>query len=115
MANETMTKNGKGVGLAQYIDQQIAERVQIIRDAQGQIALMDEQIQAMKEELRELIEQKGSNWTDSVGYARLMSDGTRTSYSTKSLDELILKEPLRYGWLHDFRKETTIRGGVQVK
>jgi hypothetical protein len=31
------------------------------------------------------------------------------------LDGLILGEPLQYGWLRDFRKESTIRSGVQIK
>ncbi len=29
-------------------------------------------------------------------------------YDTQALDELILKEPLRYAWLADFRKEVEI-------
>jgi hypothetical protein len=115
MAGEMVAKTGKVLGLAQYIDQQIAERVQIVRDAQSQIALLDEQIQIMKTELRELLEQKGENWTDADGYARLVAEGTRTNYNTKGLDELILSEPLRYGWLNDFRKQSAVRGGVQIK
>ena len=115
MANEMIAKNGKGIGLAEFIDQQIAERVQIVRDAQGQIALLEEQIQIMKDELRQLLEQKGSGWTDSAGYARLVAESVRTSYSTKALDDLILTEPLRYAWLQEFRKESMVRGGVQVK
>ena len=115
MASEMVAKNGRSLGLAEYIDQQIAERVQIVRDAQGQIALLDDQIQILKAELRELLEQKGSNWTDSAGYARLVAESTRLSYDTKALDELILKDPLRYAWMKDFRKESTVRGGVQIK
>jgi hypothetical protein len=115
MANEIVAKSGKVLGLAQFIDQQIADRVQIVRDAQEQIALLDEQIRLMKDELRELLEQKGEGWSDSAGYARLVSEGTRTAYDTKALDELIINEPLRYGWLADFRKESSIRGGVQIK
>jgi hypothetical protein len=103
------------LGLSEFIDQQIAERVQIVRDAQSQIALLDEQIQILKQELRELLEQKGSNWTDSVGYARLVSESVRLTYNTKELDELILNDPLRYAWLKDYRKESTVRGGVQIK
>jgi len=115
LATNMIAKTVKGVGLAEFIDQQIADRVQIVRDAQGQIALLEEQIKLMKDELRELLEQKGSGWTDSAGYARLVAEGTRLSYDTKSLDDLILNEPLRYGWLRDFRKQSTIRGGVQIK
>ena len=115
MANEVTVKNGKGIGLTEFIDQQIAERVQIVRDAQGQIALLDEQIQIMKNELHELLEQKGSGWSDSAGYARLVSESVRTSYDTKELDQLILNEPMRYAWLQEYRKESTVRGGVQIK
>ncbi|MEO8607055.1 MAG: hypothetical protein ABI690_04205 [Chloroflexota bacterium] len=115
MANESVAKSGKGVGLAEYIDQQIADRIQIVRDAQEQISLLDEQIQLLKTELRELLEQKGSNWSDTQGYARLTAEGTRTSYDTRALDGLILNEPLQYGWLKDFRKESTVRSGVQIK
>jgi hypothetical protein len=115
VANETVAKTGKGVGLEQFINQQIADRVQTVRDAQEQIALLDEQIQILKTELRELLEQKGSNWSDADGYARLITEGTRTNYDTRALDQLILSEPLQYGWLRDFRKESTVRGGVQIK
>jgi hypothetical protein len=115
MANEVVAKNNKGVGLAEFIDQQIAERVQIVRDAQAQTALLDEQIQVLKEELRELLEQKGSGWNDSAGYARLVSEGVRTSYNTKELDDLILSDPLHYAWLKDYRKESNVRAGIQVK
>ncbi len=115
VANEIATKKSKGAGVAEFIDQQIADRVQTVRDAQEQIALLDEQIQILKTELRELLEQKGSNWSDADGYARLIAEGTRTSYDTRALDELILNEPLQYGWLRDFRKESNVRGGVQVK
>ena len=45
----------------------------------------------------------------------LISEGIRTSYETKALDELIIKDPLHYGWLKDYRKESAVRGGVQVK
>jgi hypothetical protein len=115
VANETVTKTGKGVGLTEFIDQQIADRVQTVRDAQEQIALLDEQIQLLKTELRELLEQKGSNWSDADGYARLIAESVRTNYDTRALDQLILSEPLQYGWLRDFRKESNVRGGVQVK
>ena len=115
VANETVTKKGKGAGVAEFIDQQIADRVQTVRDAQEQIALLDEQIQILKTELRELLEQKGSNWSDADGYARLVAEGTRTNYDTRALDGLILNEPLQYGWLRDFRKEFAVRGGVQIK
>jgi hypothetical protein len=97
------------------LDQQIAEQVDLVRGIQERIATLDDKIQAAKEELRRLLEQKGSNWSDAEGYARIISDGIRTSYETKSLDELIIKDPLHYGWLKDYRKESPVRGGVLVK
>src|SRR5688500_7784365 len=115
MANNMVEKTNKGLGLAEFIDQQIADRVQIVRDAQAQIGLLDDQIKLMKDELRELLDQKGSGWTDSVAYVCLVAEVTRTAYVIKALDELILKEPLRYGWLGDFRKESTVRRGIQIK
>lgn len=115
MANESIAKTNKSTGVAEFIDQQIAERVQTVRDAQEQIGILDEQIQILKQELRELLEQKGSNWTDANGYARLIGESSRTSYDTRALDDLILSEPLQYGWLRDFRKESTVRSGIQIK
>ncbi len=50
-----------------------------------------------------------------MGYARLTSEGVRTIYDTKALDELIIKDPLHYGWLKDYRNESTVRSTVQVK
>lgn len=101
--------------LSEFIDQQIADRVQIIRDARKQMDLLETQVDTLQNELRELIEQKGSGWKDSAGYARLIVEGERIAYDTQALDELILKEPLRYGWLADFRKRATLRGSVQIK
>jgi hypothetical protein len=115
VANESVAKTNKSTGVAEFIDQQIADRVQTVRDAQEQIGILDDQIHILKQELRELLEQKGSNWSDEDGYARLIAESTRTSYDTRALDDLILSEPLQYGWLRDFRKESTIRSGIQVK
>lgn len=101
--------------MAAYIDQQIAERVEEIRDSQVQMGTLSERVDRLKAELLALLEQKGSNWSDSVGYARLVAEGVRRTYDTKSLDQLIISDPLRYGWLTDYRKESVVRGGVQVK
>lgn len=101
--------------VVEELDQQIAERVDLVRGIQERVAALQDKITAAKEELRDLLSQKGSNWSDGEGYARIMSDGIRTSYDTKALDELIIKQPLQYGWLKDYRKESTVRGGLQVK
>jgi len=99
----------------EFFDQQIAERVDLIRSIQERIGALNEKIQAAKEELSDLLIEKGSNWSDDEGYARLVADSVRRSYDTKALDELIINDPLRHGWLKDYRKETPVRGGIQVK
>lgn len=101
--------------LAEFIDTQIEDRVQLIRDAQQNMEVLQYQIELMKIEIGELLQQKGAGWSDAAGYARITSEKISHTYDTRALDELILKEPLRYGWLGDFRKMATIRGGVQVK
>lgn len=58
---------------------------------------------------------RGANWSDDEGYARLMSEGHRFSYDIETLDKLLISDPLRYGCLKDFRRETTIHERVQVK
>jgi hypothetical protein len=93
MQREVVIREPAGMDVAEDLDQKIAERV----------------------ELRDLLERKGSNWSDGEGYARIIADSMRLSYQTKALDELIIKDPLHYGWLKDYRKESPVRGGVQVK
>ncbi len=101
--------------LAEFIDQQIADRVEIVRDAQRQIDVLHGQIELLKKELHELIMQKGEGWSDSAGYARVVAEAVEADYDTKALDELILNEPVRYGWLGDFRKREHVRPAVNVK
>lgn len=101
--------------LAEFIDQQIADRVELVRAAQRQADLLNGQLELLKGELYELIMQKGEGWSDSAGYARVVAEGVEATYDTKALDELILKEPVRYGWLGDFRKREHVRPAVKVK
>lgn len=101
--------------IEETIDQQIAERVDYIRGMQERVMALEEKVQLAKEELRELLAERGANWSDDEGYARLVSEGIRRTYDQKALDELIINDPLRYGWLKDYRKESVVRGGVQVK
>lgn len=115
MQRQVVIRDQDGANLADDLDQQIAERVDLVRGIQERIGTLQDKIQGAKTELRELLEQKGSNWSDTEGYARITSDGLRVSYETKALDELIIKDPLRYGWLKDYRKEATVRGGIQIK
>jgi hypothetical protein len=97
------------------LDERIAELVDIVRINQQRIARLEDRIAAVKEELRALLEQRGENWSDAEGYARLVNDGVRYYYDKQALDHLIITDPLRYGWLKDYRRETVVQGGVQVK
>ena len=110
-----MSYNPTQSNIGELLDQEIAERVDYVRGLQVRIGALSDKIQQAKDELRELLEQRGENWADAEGYARLTSEGIRRSYDSKALDELIITEPLRYGWLKDYRKESPVRGGVQVK
>ena len=97
------------------LDNRIAELVSCLRDQREQIAALSAESDTAKEELRQLLEMRGENWSDEDGYARLVPESARTTYETKSLDALILRDPLQYGWLKDYRKISTIRSTVQVK
>ena len=108
-------KNGTATTAIASVDEEISQLVAAVRDIQANMAGMEEKVKTAKERLRMLLTQKGENWSDDSGYARLMSDSVRTSYDTKSLDQLIITDPLRHGWLKEYRKEFTVRGGVQVK
>ncbi|HLV36585.1 MAG TPA: hypothetical protein VKY59_15790 [Spirillospora sp.] len=115
MVQDAINERSRTVSTEETLDQQIAERVDMVRGMQERISALEERIEIIKEELRELLEQKGSSWSDDEGYARLVSEGIRRSYDQKALDELIINDPLRYGWLKDYRKESIVRGGVQIK
>jgi hypothetical protein len=97
------------------IDARISELVESVRAHRERIATLEARNDAAKAELRHLLEMRGENWSDDEGYARLVPDGTRTAYETKALDDLIIRDPLQYGWLKDYRKQSVIRSSVQVK
>ncbi len=97
------------------IDDRIAELVDTVRAHRERIATLEAKNDAAKEELRRLLELRGDNWSDDEGYARLIPESTRASYELKALDQLIVREPLHYGWLKDYRKQSTIRSSVSVK
>ncbi|MBZ0286828.1 MAG: hypothetical protein K8I30_04380 [Anaerolineae bacterium] len=97
------------------LDQRIAERVDVIRSIQERIGALQDKVLLVKDELRDLLDEKGSGWSDDEGYARIVADSVRRAYDSKALDELIITDPLRHGWLKDYRRETPVRGGVQVK
>jgi len=97
------------------IDARIAELVDSVRAHRERIAALETKNDVAKEELRQLLELRGENWSDDEGYARLVPESTRASYEAKSLDELIVTDPLHYGWLKDYRKQSTIRSSISVK
>ncbi len=97
------------------LDERIIDLVEKIRSHRQRINVLEAKNDAAREELRQLLELRGENWSDEDGYARLVPDSRRVSYETKALDELIIHEPLHYGWLKDYRKESAIRSSVQVK
>ena len=97
------------------LDEQIAALVDIIRANQQRIVQLEARNQAARDTLSDLLVQRGENWSDDEGYARLVDEGQRASYDTQALDNLILHDPLRYGWLKDYRKTAVVSGGVRVK
>jgi hypothetical protein len=111
---ETVPTTAQAVN-AEVIDEKIIELVDLVRANQQRIAALEARINVAKDQLRDLVNQRGSNWKDDEGYVRLVGESVRKSYDTQSLDELIITDPLRYGWLKDYRKEVTIRGGIQVR
>jgi hypothetical protein len=102
-------------GAVENLDEEIAGIVSRIRDYQQTAEDLAEKIYTLKDRLEMLLKQRGSNWSDDDGYARLASPGVRINYNTTALDSLILNDPLRYGWLKDYRKESTVAGRILVK
>lgn len=97
------------------MDERIAELVDTVRANRERIAALEARSDAAKDELRQLLEMRGENWSDDEGYARLVPESTRTSYESKALDDLIIRDPLHYGWLKDYRKQSNVRGSIQVR
>jgi hypothetical protein len=97
------------------LDERIQQVVQEIRECKADADEIEACITKLKDELRVLLVERGENWIDDEGYARLLSEGERTSYNTAALDDLIITDPLRYGWLKDYRVKTPVVSRVQVK
>lgn len=112
-------KNRLDLGVIKTVDDEISEMVAMIREARSRLDEVEDEvdpvIEAAKQRLEMLLQYRGESWSDEEGYARLASDGQRVSYDTNALDELIIKDPAKYGWLKQYRRETTISGGVRVK
>lgn len=96
-------------------DAEIAALVGEIRQTVDEMEALENKTLAAKDRLRVLLAQRGENWTDESGYARLMPDTVRTGYDTKALDALILSDPAKFARLRDYRREFTVRSHVQVK
>ena len=97
------------------IDAEIDRLVHRIREHKLTIDVRGIEIDALKERLQKLLKEKGENWSDEFGYARIPSEGIRTHYDTEELDRLIITDPLRYGWLKDYRRESPTSSRIQVK
>ncbi|MDX2137545.1 MAG: hypothetical protein SF123_05575 [Chloroflexota bacterium] len=100
---------------APTLETEIEALVQCIREDHQIIEEAEGRIREAKRRLEQLLKMRGSNWADDLGYARLMSTGRRTFYDTEDLDRLLISDPLRYGWLKDYRRESIIPERVQVK
>ena len=116
---QTELEQRRVLKLVKPIDQEIEELVALVRDANERMGEVEEEvrpvIEAAKERLKMLLGFRGESWADAEGYARLVSDGTRVTYDAKALDRLIASDPEQYGWLREYRSETTVRGGVSVR
>jgi hypothetical protein len=96
-------------------DEQISTLVACIREERAEIERHEVEVQEAKAQLLPLLEQRGSNWADDQGYARIAQEGLRYDYDTNALDELIISDPLRYGWLKDYRKTSAVPSRLLVR
>lgn len=101
--------------IQQTTDREIKTLVKAVRRMNRKMESLEEMRKVARDRLRALLVQRGENWEDDRGYARLCADSIRASYDAKALDQLIVSDPLGNGWLKEFRKESVVRGSVQVK
>ncbi|QPC84047.1 hypothetical protein G4Y79_06620 [Phototrophicus methaneseepsis] len=106
------TKNNNGQHLQ---DQQLVELVDEIRGYRDRIDHLREKMNEARDQVETLLIERGGSWKDDEGYAVLVSEGECTSYDANALDELLLNDPLRYGWLKDYRRKSVVSGSVKVK
>ncbi|MCI0709929.1 MAG: hypothetical protein L0154_07175 [Chloroflexi bacterium] len=99
----------------QQVDDTIHDIVERIRNYRTQMEELDNRVNDLKDELRQLLESRGENWADNQGYARIVSEGERAYYDAEALDKLIINDPLHYGWLKDYRHTASIQSRIQVK
>jgi hypothetical protein len=96
-------------------EDEIAKLVEEIRGYRDEIDQLNNRVSMARENLEELLLDRGSPWKDDEGYAMLVNEGERTSYDTKALDNLLMSDPLRYGWLHDYRRKTPVAPSIKIK
>lgn len=99
----------------QTTDREIKNLVKAVRRMNRKMEALEEHRRAARERLRALLVERGENWEDDRGYARVTADSVRASYDSKALDQLIVSDPLGNGWLKEYRKESVVRGSVQIK
>lgn len=99
----------------QTTDREIKALVRAVRRMNRKMEALEDHRRAARERLRALLTLRGENWQDDKGYARLCADSIRASYDAKALDALIVSDPLGNGWLKEYRKESVVRGGIQIK
>jgi hypothetical protein len=110
-----MTLNERTQTFDKKHEEEIAKLVEQIRSYRGEIETLNNLVNTARENLEELLLDRGSAWKDDEGYAMLVSEGERTSYDTKALDNLLMSDPLHYGWLHDYRRKSPIAPSIKIK
>lgn len=110
----TTTFNFNGID-DQLIDLQIEALVGEIRAITDQMEMLEESVTSKKAKLRTLLTQRGENWKDDCGFARLVADSVRPYYDAKGLDALILRSDWWAKRLRPYRHESNVRGGVSVR
>jgi hypothetical protein len=110
-----MTDNSIIVEDCQTLDDDILALVQQAREHQNTIAEILNAIYDIKERLVPLLEVRGIGWSDDDGYARLAQEDLSIVYNARALDELILSDPTRFGWLREHRSEIAIPQRVLMR
>jgi hypothetical protein len=110
-----MQEQDKTVAKQEKHEGEIAKLVDEIRNYRSEIEQLSNLVNLARENLEELLLDRGSAWKDDDGYAMLVSEGERTSYDTKALDELLVSDPLRYGWLHEYRRKTSVSPSIKIR
>lgn len=96
-------------------EDEISKIVANIRAKKAEIKLLEDLIEAERDILKRLLEERGDSWKDAEGYAMLTAESVRTSYDTSALDTMIVADPLQYGWLEKFRKSSLVAASLRIK